>query len=138
MGIVFGVYRNWIWEFGDLKSGSPISWGCIWPNTTSSNPIYVYIFLPSTPSYCIWVPIQYNGVEETRICCLQSDVYACAFESTKLPFGIIAVNPAHVELPPRQRGLSSAHSTFSIYTTRRRLIPWRWTTTMNASGERPL
>ena len=37
MGIVFGVYRNWIWEFGDLKSDISILWGCIWPSTTLSN-----------------------------------------------------------------------------------------------------
>ena len=39
MGIVFGVYRNWIWEFGDLRSYTPILWGSIWPNTIISNPI---------------------------------------------------------------------------------------------------
>ena len=48
-------------------------------------------FLPSTP------------VEDNRICCFRFDLKACAFESTKLPSGT-AVNPAHVELPPRQRG----------------------------------
>ena len=42
MGIVFGVYRNWIWEFGDLKSDTPILWGSIWPNTIISNPIIVF------------------------------------------------------------------------------------------------
>ena len=42
MGIVFGVYRNWIWEFGDLKSDSPILWGCIWPNTTRSIQLFFF------------------------------------------------------------------------------------------------
>ena len=42
MGIVFGVYRNWIWEFGDLRSYTPILWGSIWPNTIISNPIYLF------------------------------------------------------------------------------------------------
>ena len=42
MGIVFGVYRNWIWEFGDLRSYTPILWGSIWPNTIISNPIYFF------------------------------------------------------------------------------------------------
>ena len=42
MGIVFGVYRNWIWEFGDLRSYTPILWGSIWPNTIISNPIYIF------------------------------------------------------------------------------------------------
>ena len=48
MGIVFGVCRNWIWKFGDLKSDihSPILWGSISPNTIISNLIrsYIYIF----------------------------------------------------------------------------------------------
>ena len=52
MGIVFGVYRNWIWEFGDLKSDTPILWGSIWPNTIISNPIF--IFFPRF--HRIWVP----------------------------------------------------------------------------------
>ena len=42
MGIVFGVYRNWIWEFGDLRSYTPILWGSIWPNTIISNPILFF------------------------------------------------------------------------------------------------
>ena len=42
MGIVFGVYRNWIWEFGDLRSYTPILWGSIWPNTIISNPIFFF------------------------------------------------------------------------------------------------
>ena len=42
MGIVFGVYRNWIWEFGDLRSYTPILWGSIWPNTIISNPIFYF------------------------------------------------------------------------------------------------
>ena len=42
MSIVFGVYRNWIWEFGDLKSDTPILCGSIWPNTIMSNPIYLF------------------------------------------------------------------------------------------------
>ena len=43
MGIVFGVYRNWIWEFGDLKSDSPILRGSIWvPNTMESRTIIVF------------------------------------------------------------------------------------------------
>ena len=42
MGIVFGVYRNWIWEFGDLRSYTPILWGSIWPNTIIS--IYIFFF----------------------------------------------------------------------------------------------
>ena len=47
MGIVFGVYRNWIWEFGDLRSYTPILWGSIWPNTIISNPIYIFFSLGS-------------------------------------------------------------------------------------------
>ena len=42
MGIVFGVYRIWIGEFGDLKSDTPILWGSIWPNTIISNPIFYF------------------------------------------------------------------------------------------------
>ena len=42
MGIVFGVYRNWIWEFGDLRSYTPILWGSIWPNTIISDPIFIF------------------------------------------------------------------------------------------------
>ena len=42
MGIVFGVYRNWIGEFGDLKSDTRILWGSIWPNTIISNPIFYF------------------------------------------------------------------------------------------------
>ena len=49
MGTGFGVYRNWIWEFGDLKSDTPILWGrgSIWPNTIISNAIYIYFPLGS-------------------------------------------------------------------------------------------
>ena len=57
-------------------------------------------FLPSTPSY---LGRKYDRVEDNRICCFRFDLKACAFESTKLPSGT-AVNPAHVELPSRQRG----------------------------------
>ena len=56
MGIVFGVYRNWIWEFGDLKSDTPILWGSIWPDTIISNPIFFFprlhrIWDPNTSSH---------------------------------------------------------------------------------------
>ena len=47
MGIGFGVYRIWIWEVGDLKSDIFILWGCIWSNTTTSNPIFNYFALDS-------------------------------------------------------------------------------------------
>ena len=88
--------------------------------------------MPSTPSY---LGPKHDGVEHNRICCYRFDLQACAFESTKLPSGI-AVNPAHVELPSRQRGLSAAYSALSIYWyTTRRLISWLRTTAMNASGE---
>ena len=45
MGIVFGVSRNGIWEFRDPNN--PILWGCIWPNTTTSFPTYIYFALDS-------------------------------------------------------------------------------------------
>ena len=62
MGIVFGVYRNWIWEFGDLRSYTPILWGSIWPNTIISDPIY--IFFPLAPSD---LESKYDGLEDNRI-----------------------------------------------------------------------
>ena len=64
MGIVFGVYRNWIWEFGDLRSYTPILWGSIWPNTIISNPIPGIYFFPSAPSY---LGPKYDGLEGNRI-----------------------------------------------------------------------
>ena len=60
MGIVFGVYRNWIGEFGDLKSDTPILWGSIWPNTIISNPIFY--FFPRL--HRIWNP---NTMESRTI-----------------------------------------------------------------------
>ena len=42
MDIVFGVYRNWIWKFGDLKSDTPILWGSIWPSTIISNSVFFF------------------------------------------------------------------------------------------------
>ena len=60
MGIVFGVYRNWIWEFGDLKSDTPILWGSIWPNTMISNPIFFF----SPWLHRIWDP---NTMESRTI-----------------------------------------------------------------------
>ena len=60
IGIVFGVYWNWIWEFGDLKSDTPILWGSIWPNTIISNPIF---FFPPR-FHRIWVP---NTMESRTI-----------------------------------------------------------------------
>ena len=69
MGIVFGVYRNWIWEFGDLKSDMPILWGSIWPNTIISNP--KYIFFPSASPY---LGPKHDGVEDNRICCFRFDL----------------------------------------------------------------
>ena len=72
MGIVFGVYQNWIWEFGDLKSDTPILWGSIWPNTIISNPKYFEVyFFPSAPSY---LGPKYDGVEDNRICCFRFDL----------------------------------------------------------------
>ena len=59
-----------------------------------------FFFLPSTPSY---LGPKYDRDEDNRICCFRFDLKACAFESRKLPPGK-AVNPAHVELPSRQRG----------------------------------
>ena len=78
MGIVFGVYRNWIWEFGDLKSDTPILWGSIWPNTIISNPIY--FFSPRFPNTmesrtivfavfdltCRRVPLKVRSYHQTR------------------------------------------------------------------------
>ena len=52
MGIVFGVYRNWIWEFEDLKSDSRILWGSIWPNAIISNLILFF----SPRLHRIWDP----------------------------------------------------------------------------------
>ena len=60
MGIVFGVYRIWIGEFGDLKSDTPILWGSIWPNTIISNPIFY--FFPRL--HRIWNP---NTMESRTI-----------------------------------------------------------------------
>ena len=60
MGIVYGVYRNWIWEFGDLKSDTPILWGSICPNTMISNPIF--LFFPRL--HRIWDP---NTMESRTI-----------------------------------------------------------------------
>ena len=60
MGIVFGVYWNWIWEFGDLKSDTPILRGSIWPNTIISNPIFVFFLR----FHRIWVP---NTMESRTI-----------------------------------------------------------------------
>ena len=42
MGVVLGVYGNWIWEFGDHKSNTPILFCSIWPNTIISNPIFFF------------------------------------------------------------------------------------------------
>ena len=61
MGIVFGVYRNWIWEFGDLRSYTPILWGSIWPNTIISDPIYIFSLAPSD------LEPKYDGLEDNRI-----------------------------------------------------------------------
>ena len=81
MGIVFGVYRNWIWEFGDLKSDSPFLWGSIWPNTIISNPIF---FPPRL--HRIWDP---NTMESRTI------VFA-VFDLTcrHVPLKVRSYNPA--------------------------------------------
>ena len=60
MGVVFGVYGNWIWEFGDLKSNTPILRGSIWPNTIISNPIFFF----SPRLHRIWNP---NTMESKTI-----------------------------------------------------------------------
>ena len=126
---------------GSWKVGTPnrivLFYGIIFGQTQQPQ-IQFYIFcLHSFPSY---LEPKYDGeVGSNRICCFRFDrgVLSCAFRSTtKLPSGIIA-HPAHVGLSPRQRGLSSAGSTLSIYTTRR-FISCRRTTTMYAPGERLL
>ena len=48
MGIVSGVYRNWIWEFGDLKSDNPIFYGIVFGQLRHAQ-------------------ILYDGVEDNRI-----------------------------------------------------------------------
>ena len=84
MGIVFGVYRNWIWEFGDLQSDAPILWGSIWPNTIISNPIELYIFFPRL--HRVWVP---NTMESRTI------VFE-GFDSTcrRVPLKVRSYHPA--------------------------------------------
>ena len=94
----------------------------IWPNTTASNP-----FFYSPRDHRIWDP---NTMESRTIVfavfglmCRRVPLKVRSYQPAKL-------SPANVELPPKQRELSWAYITLSIYTTRR-LISWRRTTTMN-------
>ena len=78
MGIVSVVYRNWIWEFGDLKSDSRILFYGV---LAKYDKLKFNIFmLPSSPSY---LGPKYDGVEDNSICCFRFDVKACAFETTR-------------------------------------------------------
>ena len=78
MGIVFGVYRNWI------CADSPILWDCNWPNTTRSSPIF--IFFPRLRR--IWDP---NTMESRTI------VFA-VFDLTcrRVPLKVRSYHPAQL------------------------------------------
>ena len=82
MGIVFGVYRNWIWEFGHLKSDTPILWGIIWSNTIISNPI---IFFPPR-FHRIWDP----NTMESRTIVFEGFDLTCR----RVPLKVRSYNPA--------------------------------------------